>query len=82
MVLEAFSELEKKVLRFTDDVVANDRTSDDTFDPLAGKLSKTDMVELVIAIGFYVFTSKFLMSLLLKTQIPAVCLRSPQIFPN
>lgn len=59
---DVFSELEKQVLRFTDDVVANDRASDDTFNPLAEKLSKTDMVELVIAIGFYILTSKFLMN--------------------
>lgn len=57
---DAFTELEKQVLRFTDDVVKNNRASDETFNPLAEKLSKQDMVELVIAIGFYVFTSKFL----------------------
>ena len=57
---DAFTELEKAVLRFTDEVVHNDRPSDEIFDPLAEQLSPTDMVELFLAIGFYIMTSKFL----------------------
>ena len=57
---DAFTELEKAVLRFTDEVVHNDRPSDEIFDPLAEQLSPTDMVELFLAIGSYIMTSKFL----------------------
>ena len=57
---DAFSDLEKAVLRFTDDVVQNDRPSDETFNPLAEQLGPADLVELYLAIGFYIMTSKFL----------------------
>ncbi|NKB60252.1 MAG: carboxymuconolactone decarboxylase family protein [Alphaproteobacteria bacterium] len=57
---DAFTELEKAVLRFTDDVVQNDRASDATLNPLAEQLSSADLVELYLAIGFYIMTSKFL----------------------
>ena len=57
---DVFTDLEKAVLRFTDDVVKNERPSDETFNPLAEQLSKTDLVELYLAIGFYIMTSKFL----------------------
>lgn len=57
---DVFNDLEKAVLRFTDDVVQNDRPGDDTFNPLAEQLSAEDLVELYLAIGFYIMTSKFL----------------------
>jgi len=57
---DAYDALEKAVLRFTDDVVRNDRPGDDTFGPLAGQLGPAEMVELYLAIGFYIMTSKFL----------------------
>jgi alkylhydroperoxidase family enzyme len=57
---DAFNDLEKAVLRFTDDVVKNDRPGDDTFNPLAEQLNSEDLVELYLAIGFYIMTSKFL----------------------
>ncbi len=55
-----FSEEEKEVLRFTDDVVKNDRAGDETFLPLARRLTPAALVELHLAIGFYIMTSKFL----------------------
>lgn len=57
---DVYSDLEKAVLRFTDDVVQNDCPSDETFKPLAEQLSSADLVELYLAIGFYIMTSKFL----------------------
>lgn len=57
---DVFNDLEKAVLRFTDEVVQNDRPSDATFNPLAEQLSAEDLVELYLAIGFYIMTSKFL----------------------
>jgi alkylhydroperoxidase family enzyme len=59
---DVFSEIEKDVLRFTDDVVNNDRASDETFNPLVRQLTPGAMVELHLAIGFYIMTSKFLVT--------------------
>lgn len=56
----AFSELEKMVMRFTDDVVTNVRASDATFAPLAARLSHQEMQELTITIGYYMMVSRFL----------------------
>jgi len=56
----AFTDLEKAVLRYTDDLVANDRASDATFEPLRKQLTPGAMIELNLAVGFYIMTSKFL----------------------
>ncbi|MEM7252890.1 MAG: carboxymuconolactone decarboxylase family protein [Pseudomonadota bacterium] len=55
-----FTDLERDVLAFTDDVVTNDRASDQTFDKLANQLTPGALVELYLAVGFYIMTSKFL----------------------
>ena len=57
---DVFTDIEKDVLRFTDDVVNNDRASDETFNPLMKQLTPGALVELHLAIGFYIMTSKFL----------------------
>ena len=59
---DVFEEIEKAVLRFTDDMVRNNRPTDATFQPLAEKLGPAELVELNLAIGFYIMTSKFLRS--------------------
>ena len=56
----AFSEIQKQVMRFTDDVVANVRASDATWAPLANTLSMQEMQELTLTIGFYMMVSRFL----------------------
>lgn len=57
---KAFTEMERLVMRFTDDIVRNTRASDATFDPLAAKLSHKELQELVITIGYYTMVSCFL----------------------
>ncbi|WP_417514145.1 carboxymuconolactone decarboxylase family protein [Minwuia sp.] len=57
---DLFSEDEKLVLRYTDDVVRNVRASDATFKPLEAKLSHQGLVELTMAIGFYMMVSRLL----------------------
>jgi alkylhydroperoxidase family enzyme len=57
---DLFTDIEKDVLRFTDDVVNNDRASDETFDAMVKHLTPAALVELHLAIGFYIMTSKFL----------------------
>lgn len=56
----AFSEMEKLVMLFTDDVVANVRASAATFNPLAARLSPQEMQELTMTVGFYMMVSRFL----------------------
>jgi len=55
-----FSPLEKLVLRYTDDVVANVKASEPLFDELLSKLSNRTMAELTLTIGFYMAVSRFL----------------------
>jgi alkylhydroperoxidase family enzyme len=59
---DVFTDAEKDVLRFTDDVVKNDRASDETFNAMVKRLTPGALVELYLAIGFYIMTSKFLLT--------------------
>lgn len=56
----AFDDLQRLVVRFTDDVVANVRANDATFTPLLERLSVREAQELVMTIGFYMAVSRFL----------------------
>jgi 4-carboxymuconolactone decarboxylase len=58
----AFDDLQRLVVRFTDDVVRNVRASDDTFAPLAARLTVQEMQELTVTIGYYMMASRFLES--------------------
>jgi alkylhydroperoxidase family enzyme len=49
-----------QVMAFTDDVVANVRASDATFDPLNERLGYKALQELTITIGYYMLVSRFL----------------------
>lgn len=55
-----YTPIEQAVLRFTDEVVSRSRPSDETFDALRDLLGHAELVELHLAIGFYIMTSKFL----------------------
>ena len=57
---KAFNEMQRLVMRLTDDIVKNTRASDATFKPLAEKLSYKELQELVITIGYYTMVSCFL----------------------
>ena len=56
----ALSEMQRLVMRYTDDVVKNVRAGDQTFKPLSERLSLQEMEELTITIGFYMMVSRFL----------------------
>ena len=56
----AFDDLQRLVVQFTDDVVHNVRASDQTFKPLAARLSVCELQELTLAIGYYMAASRFL----------------------
>jgi alkylhydroperoxidase family enzyme len=55
-----FDELQRLVVRYTDEVVADVRPSDATFDALAERLSLQELQELTITIGFYMAVSRYL----------------------
>jgi alkylhydroperoxidase family enzyme len=56
----AFDELQRLVMRYTDDVVKNVKADDDTFNPLLAKLSVQEIEELTVTIGYYMMVSRFL----------------------
>ncbi len=56
----AFSDHEKSVLRFTDDVVRNVRASDKSLKSVQAFLSPGALVELTLAIGYYMMVCRFL----------------------
>lgn len=60
--VEVYSNLEKDVLRFADAVTTSDNVPDDLFTRLQDQLTPGALVELHLAIGFYIMTSKFLVT--------------------
>jgi alkylhydroperoxidase family enzyme len=55
-----FSPLEKLVIRYTDEVVANVKAPDALFNELLALLDHRRMAELTLTIGFYMTVSRFL----------------------
>jgi alkylhydroperoxidase family enzyme len=55
-----FSDTERLIMRFTDDVVLNVRAGDATFLPARAALGDKALQELTIVIGFYMLVSRFL----------------------
>ena len=55
-----FSPLEKLVIRYTDEVVANVKAPDALFNELLAQLDHRRMAELTLTIGFYMTVSRFL----------------------
>jgi 4-carboxymuconolactone decarboxylase len=56
----AFSDHEKAVLRFTDDVVRNVKASDRNLKAVGAFLSPGALVELLLTIGYYMMVCRFL----------------------
>lgn len=67
-----FDDLEKRVLRFTDEVVRNVKASDATFDALAERLSSRALCELVLTIGYYQMTCAFLENFEIPIEAPGL----------
>jgi len=68
----AFDDLEKLVLRFTDEVVRNVKASDATFRSLNEHLSNHEMAELVLVIGYYQMTCAFLENFEIPIEEPGL----------
>lgn len=56
----AFDDVQRMVMRYTDDVVRNVRAGDASFKPLVERLSLQEMQELTVTIGYYMMVSRFL----------------------
>ncbi|MBV9560083.1 MAG: carboxymuconolactone decarboxylase family protein [Bradyrhizobium sp.] len=63
-----FDEVQRAALAFTDEIVTQLRPSDATFQAIAAKLTPRALVELQLAVGFYVMTSKFLETFAIDLQ--------------
>jgi len=55
-----FDERQRAALAFTDEIVRLRRPTDATFNAIAARLTPAALVELQLAVGFYIMTSKFL----------------------
>jgi alkylhydroperoxidase family enzyme len=55
-----FNDVERAALAFTDEIVRLRRPTDATFNAIRSKLTPRALVELQLAVGFYIMTSKFL----------------------
>src|SRR6201985_3913131 len=55
-----FNEVQRAALAFTDEIVRLRRPSDAPFEAIASQLAPGRLVELQLAVGFYIMTSKFL----------------------
>jgi alkylhydroperoxidase family enzyme len=67
----AFDELQRLVMRFTDDVVVNVKATDGTFDALAVSLPLQQLQELTITIGFYMAVCRYLETFGIEIEAPA-----------
>src|SRR5260221_3676286 len=54
------TDIQRQVIAYTDDVVANVRAADATFAPLEAALGYKALQELTITIGYYMLVSRFL----------------------
>lgn len=55
-----FDDAQREVMRYADDIVANVRASDATFEPLRARLPLRELQELTLTIGFYMAVSRYL----------------------
>ncbi len=68
---EHFSERELAVLDFTTEVVENVGASDETFNRVAGHLDAREIVELLVAIGFYMMIARIAETVKVDLDEPA-----------
>jgi len=57
---KCFNDVQRAALAFTDEIVRLRRPTDATFNAIRAKLTPGALVELQLAVGFYIMTSKFL----------------------
>ena len=67
---DVFTDLERAVLRFTDEVAQDVKASDETYDDVARQLSHRELSELLLTIGFYMMVCRFLENLEVEIEQP------------
>lgn len=67
-----FDEVERKVIRFTDEVVRNVKASNQAFDVLQSDFSHREIAEIVLTIGFYMMVCRFLENFEVDIEAPGV----------
>ncbi|MFO8009797.1 MAG: carboxymuconolactone decarboxylase family protein [Dehalococcoidia bacterium] len=65
---DSFSEVERAVLRYTDEVTLNNKVSDETFSGLERHLDERDLVELTLAIGYWGMIARVLVPLEIEVE--------------
>ena len=65
---KCFDEVQRAALAFTDEIVKLRKPADATFNAIAAKLTPGALVELQLAVGFYIMTSKFLETFAIDLQ--------------
>ncbi len=66
-----FDGVERLVLRATDEIVRDGGPADATFAELAGRFSNREIVELVLAVGFYMVMARLMISTRIDVDQPA-----------
>jgi 4-carboxymuconolactone decarboxylase len=66
-----FDDVERAVLRFTDQVVRQVKADAAAFDEVAAHLSHRQLTELLVLIGYYMMVSRFLENLEVEIEEPA-----------
>jgi alkylhydroperoxidase family enzyme len=66
-----FDDLERAVLRFTTEAVRDVRVSDAPFAEVSGRLSPQEVVELLLAVGYYMLIARLLESTGVEPDAPA-----------
>lgn len=67
---ECFDGLTRDILRFTTEVVENVGASKECFDRLAEQISAQEIVELIVAIGFYMMVARLMESTEIDLDAP------------
>ena len=65
---KCFDEVQRAALAFTDEIVKLRKPTGATFNAIAAKLTPGALVELQLAVGFYIMTSKFLETFAIDLQ--------------
>lgn len=68
---DCFGEIERAVLRFTDEVVRDVAASDATFAAASKHLSPREIVELILAIGFYMTVARLMETIRIDLDPPS-----------
>jgi 4-carboxymuconolactone decarboxylase len=71
LAADALDNLQRTVLRFTDEVVHDARASDDTFAAAAQTLSPREIVELLMVIGQYMMLARVMATVDIELDEPA-----------